>query len=51
MSELSFVKNVSRGVDILGVQNAPLIYALARVRWESADDRDEVLNWMAADDG
>lgn len=51
MSELSFVNNVARGVETLGVEYAPLIFAFARVKWESAEDRDGVLNWLAAEDG
>lgn len=51
MSQLSFVNNVARGVETLGLEYAPLIFALARVRWESPEDRDGVLNWLAADGG
>lgn len=51
MNKLDFVSNVSRGVETLGVSNAPIIYALAKVKWESVEDRDQVLNWLAADDG
>lgn len=51
MSQLSFVNNVARGVETLGVEHAPLIYALAKVRWESVEDRDAVLEWMVTDRG
>lgn len=51
MSELSFVNNIARGVDTLGIEYAPLIFAFARVRWESAEDRDGVLNWLAGNGG
>lgn len=51
MSKLDFVSNVTKGVETLGVSHAPIIYALARVKWESVEDRDEVFNYLAADDG
>jgi hypothetical protein len=51
LSQLSFVNNIARGVETLGVENAPIIYALSKVRWESVEDRDEVLNWMVTDRG
>jgi len=50
LSDLSFVNNVAAGVDRLGVVNAPIIYALAKVNWESVEDRDAVLNWMGGAD-
>lgn len=51
MSELTFVKNVAAGVDKLGLENVPMIYALAKVRWDSEEDRDAVLDWLGASDG
>jgi hypothetical protein len=51
LSDISFVNNIAKGVDVLGVQESPLIYALARVTWESAQDRDAVLNFLVADNG
>lgn len=51
MNRLDFVGNVAAGVDAIGLENAPLIYALAKVRWESVEDRDEVLAWLGAPDG
>jgi hypothetical protein len=51
LSELGFVKNVAKGVEVLGVEEAPLIYALARVKWESPEDRDSLLNFLVADNG
>lgn len=51
MNRLDFVGNVAAGVETLGLENTPLIYALAKVRWESVEDRDEVLGWLGAPDG
>lgn len=51
MSDLNFVNNVAAGVDHLGVQNAPIIYALAKVNWESVEDRDAVFAWMGGQQG
>lgn len=46
MIGVRFVDNVASGVEALGLENAPLVYALARVNWESREDRDEVLGWI-----
>jgi len=51
VSELSFVNNVAAGVEKVGLRNAPLVYALAQVPWETVDDRDAVLNWIGEDVG
>jgi len=47
--DTSFVKNVAAGVDAMGVQYAPLVYTLAKVRWDSAEDRDAVLRFLSED--
>jgi hypothetical protein len=49
LSELDFVHNVAAGVDSLGVEYTPIIYALAKVNWESVEDRDAVFSWMGED--
>lgn len=46
MSGLRFVDNIAAGVEALGLENAPLVYAMARVKWESREDRDAMLAWM-----
>lgn len=51
MSQLSFVNNVARGVETLGLENTPIIYALAKVQWESVEDRDAVMDWLVTDRG
>jgi hypothetical protein len=51
VSDTGFVNNIAAGVSALGVQNAPIIYALAQVNWESAQDRDAVLAWFGQEDG
>jgi hypothetical protein len=51
VSETSFVKNVVAGVEKIGLRNAPMVYALAKVPWKSAEDRDMVLDWVGQDDG
>jgi len=51
VSELSFVKNIDAGVKALGLRNAPVVYALARVNWDSVADRDAFLSWAGVDDG
>jgi len=45
----SFVENVAAGVETLGVTYAPIIYSLARIQWETPDDRDAVLRFLAGD--
>lgn len=49
MSDLSFVQNVAKGVDTLGVEFAPIIFSLARINWDSVEDRDSVLEYLGAD--
>ena len=49
MANASFVENVAAGVEILGVKYAPIIYGLARVQWESPDDRDAMMRFLAGD--
>lgn len=50
MSELSFVNNIAAGVDALGLENSPIIFALARIAWDSIDDRDGVFNYLGGSD-
>lgn len=51
MSETSFVNNIAAGVDALGLRNAPIVYALAQIPWESVEDRDAFFAWAGEDDG
>lgn len=51
MSELNFVNNIAAGIDALGVRNATIVYGLARVDWETVEDRDAFLRWAGEDDG
>ena len=51
MSELSFVNNIAAGVDAIGLENSPIIYALSKVQWESVEDRDAVYQWMGGPSG
>ena len=37
---LGFVENLSTAIDVLGLEHAPTAFVLARIPWESADDRD-----------
>lgn len=45
------MNNVAAGVDNLGLENTPIIYALAKVNWETPEDRDAVLKWMGGVNG
>lgn len=51
MSELSFVNNIAAGVDAVGLRNAPIIFGLAKVQWNSPEDRDAFLAWVGEDNG
>lgn len=51
MSELSFVNNIAAGVDAVGLRNAPIIFGLAKVQWNSVEDRDAFLAWVGEDNG
>ena len=50
MKGLTFVDNIAAGVDKLGLENTPIIFALAKVRWESIEDRDAILSYLGAPD-
>ncbi len=50
MKGLTFVDNIAAGVDKLGLENTPVIYALSKVRWESIEDRDAVYDYLGAPD-
>lgn len=49
MKDLNFVNNISAGVDKLGLFNTPIIFALAKIDWETVEDRDAVLSWMGGE--
>lgn len=51
MSELSFVNNIAAAVDAIGVRNAPIVFGLAKVDWESVEDRDAFFSWVGQEDG
>ena len=51
MSELSFVNNIAAGVEAVGLRNAPVIFGLAKVQWNSVEDRDAFLAWVGEDNG
>ena len=51
MSELNFVDNIAAGVQALGLRNSAVVYALARVDWQTVEDRDAFLRWAGEDDG
>jgi hypothetical protein len=51
VSELSFVNNIAAGVNAVGVRNAPIVWGLARVDWQSVQDRDAFFAWVGQDDG
>ena len=44
MSDTSFVKNIAAGVDRIGLQNTPLIWALAKMPYPSAEERDALFD-------
>jgi len=46
-----FVENVAAGVDALGLTYSPIVFALAQVQWESPQDRDTVLAFLAGEQG
>jgi hypothetical protein len=46
VSDLSFVNNIAAGVDKLGLENTPILYTLALIKWDSVDDRDAVLDYI-----
>lgn len=48
LSDVGFVENLSAAVEILGLEQAPTAFVLARTQWESADDRDQFLREAAA---
>lgn len=49
MSRPSFIENIAAGVDALGLTHAPTIWGLAKVDWESPEDRDTFLRVIAKD--
>lgn len=38
-----FMDNIAAGVDALGLENSPIIWALAHVQWDSPAERDQFL--------
>ena len=49
MANGTFIENVAAGVDALGLEMAPIIYSLARIRWDNPQDRDAVLRFLGGD--
>jgi hypothetical protein len=49
MANGTFVENIAAGVEALGLKNAPIIFSLAKIRWETTDDRDAVLSFLGGD--
>jgi hypothetical protein len=43
MSSLSFINNMAKAIEAVGLRNTPIAYGLAMVPWESPEDRDAVL--------
>jgi hypothetical protein len=49
MANGTFIENVAAGVDALGLEMAPIIYSLARIRWDNPQDLDAVLRFLGTD--
>lgn len=43
-----FVDNIAAGVDALGLENTPIIWQLAKVQWETPQERDQFLEQIKA---
>ena len=43
----TFFENIAAGVDALGVENAPIIWGIARTIWPTAVARDDFLALIA----
>lgn len=50
MSTTSFVQNIASGVDHLGLENAPIIWSLAHMTWDSAEERDAFFRQIGGQD-
>lgn len=48
LSDVGFVENLSAAVEILGLEQAPTAFVLARTQWGSAEERDQFLREAAA---
>jgi len=48
---LSFVNNMAKAIEAVGLRNTPVAYGLALVPWESVEERDATLEELGADDG
>ena len=46
MANGTFVENIAAGVDALGLEMAPVIYSLARIRWDNPQDYQAVLRFL-----
>lgn len=48
---LSFVNNIAKAVEAVGLRNTPIAYALAMVPWASVQERDAALAELGVDNG
>ena len=48
---LSFVDNMAKAIEAVGLRNTPIAYGLAMVPWESVEERNAVLEELGADNG
>lgn len=46
--ELSFLDNLSAAADAVGFENADVALGLARVKWESVEEREQFLDALTA---
>ena len=46
MANGTFVENIAAGVDELGLEMSPVIYSLARIRWDNPQDLQAVLRFL-----
>lgn len=49
--ELSFLDNLDAGARVLGYNNLPLAWGLAKVQWRSIEERDGFLNELTRTEG
>lgn len=45
-----FVDNLDAVVNFIGVDNVGVVWGLANIPWQSADDRDQFLNAITTQD-
>lgn len=48
---LSFVNNMAKAIETVGLRNTPIAYGLAMVPWVSVQERDAALAELGADNG